>query len=479
MYCMKYIVVVLAALAALDVGSGAWAAPPPRPKPLKLQASRPTRPGAPRWIENYRFLADPAKRTDLWDPIRYMPLGRTAWLQVGGEYRLRLDDFKAEPTFGLKGYDKDAFVLKRALVHADLHLFDDLMRVYAELGDTRATGKAQPVSPVEATDTSLQQMFVDLNLHAGGGRLTLRAGRQELGLGSQRLVTYRDGPNVRLSFDGVRAMYHRRRLNLSVFAVRPIAYGAGNFNDKGLSSQAFYGAYASVAPKRPQARTAAWLDLYLFGLNRAQTSVDGFSGRLHRYTAGARLYGNAGPLDWDADLAYQFGRIGGADIRAYAIGSTSGYTFATPWRPRLGLRFDLASGDRHRGDATAGTFDPMYPRNGYYSDGSFTTLANLRALGPALQLHPARQLALAAEALRAWRQSTQDAAYTPNLVPVPGTGSVAGHGLGRIYKLEATWWPDANLTLFAQYVYYDVDGAIERAGGRNARYLEVRAGYRF
>ena len=46
-----------------------------------------------RYDENYSNLADPAKRTDFWDPIKYIPLSESGdWnLSFGGEARERYE----------------------------------------------------------------------------------------------------------------------------------------------------------------------------------------------------------------------------------------------------------------------------------------------------------------------------------------------------------------------------------------------------
>lgn len=48
---------------------------------------------------------------------------------------------------------------------------------------------------------------------------------------------------------------------------------------------------------------------------------------------------------------WQTGRVGSEQIRAWAVGSVSGYTFEhARWIPRIGLQLDMASGDRRRAE---------------------------------------------------------------------------------------------------------------------------------
>ena len=62
----------------------------------QAQAPEPLRPAyAPeRYDEDWSFLRDPSKRTDFFDPIKWIPLGKDgSWfLTLGGELRQRLQD---------------------------------------------------------------------------------------------------------------------------------------------------------------------------------------------------------------------------------------------------------------------------------------------------------------------------------------------------------------------------------------------------
>ena len=48
-----------------------------------------------RYEEDYSYLKDPGRRTDFWDPIKYVPLcGREDWfLSLGGQMRERYEFF--------------------------------------------------------------------------------------------------------------------------------------------------------------------------------------------------------------------------------------------------------------------------------------------------------------------------------------------------------------------------------------------------
>jgi hypothetical protein len=75
---------------------------------------------------------------------------------------------------------------------------------------------------------------------------------------------------------------------------------------------------------------------------------------------GTRLWGEAGAIDYNVELIYQFGKFGAKDIRAWGASSDLGVTLATlPWTPRLGLKANIESGDDDPDDNRLGTFNPL------------------------------------------------------------------------------------------------------------------------
>jgi len=438
-----------------------------------LEQSRPSRPGAPRWGEDYRFLDDVAKRTDPFDSFRYTRLSDSAWAQFGAELRYRADALD-KPFFGLRGVNDDSYLMQRLQAHADLHLLDDAVRAFVQVQNTRVWGK-DLYSPSDEGRTELSQAFIDLNTELGAGRLTTRAGRQEMAYGSQVLVTYRDTPNVRQTFDGLRlslALAPGRKLD--AFAVRPVAVDAtDSFDDGSDNAVKFYGLYATSPIAGPLNA-----DLYAFGLETRERSLTAVTGSEKRYSVGTRLFGQASGFDWSTDLVGQFGHLGGASIRAWAVSSDTGYTFAGPLRPRLGLRVDVASGDDSAGDGRVGTFDPLYPRNGVYGEASLTTLANIVIVGPTFAFSPHPRLRLEPGVFAVWKENANDGVYMPGMSMLPGTRD-SGRHLGTIYRANLRWLASANTTFDLDCKYYDVGSAITDAGGDDASFVALRGTFRF
>src|SRR5208282_1941388 len=172
--------------------------------------------------------------------------------------------------------------------------------------------------------------------------VTFRGGRQEITFGSARLVDVREGPNIRLSFDGGRAFYESPELRLDTFVLSPVATPPGVFNDHADLGQLFWGLYG-VMPL--EAVPGLHADLYYLGLTRHDATFNSGTADELRQSLGTRLWGRADAWDYDTEGVFQFGDFGTQDIRAWTVASNTGYTIADLWgQPRLGLQADVASG---------------------------------------------------------------------------------------------------------------------------------------
>ena len=178
----------------LFVGSCVWAHSAERPAFQTL-----------RYNEDWSFLREPAQRTDVFDAVKYLCFDtKSDWnLSFGGEARLKYELY-SEPVLNQKPADDDGFLLQRYLLHADLHA-TPYFRVFGQLQSSLEDYRHGGPRPPDRDDLDLHQAFFDITapLHESD-TLTLRAGRQEMAYGSQRLISVRESPNNRLAFDAVR-----------------------------------------------------------------------------------------------------------------------------------------------------------------------------------------------------------------------------------------------------------------------------------
>ncbi|HEY6837336.1 MAG TPA: alginate export family protein, partial [Geobacteraceae bacterium] len=171
--------------------------------------------------EDYRYLADPAWRTDVWDTIKHVALDEkgTSFLSLGGEVRERFEYFN-HPSWGQDPRDHGYF-LQRYFLHADLHLGEHT-RLFAQLQSSMEDGRRGGPRPTDLDELDVHQLFLDVRAPVtGDSSLTLRTGRQELAYGTQRIISVREGPNVRQSFDGFRLIYRTGGAQLDGFAAKP------------------------------------------------------------------------------------------------------------------------------------------------------------------------------------------------------------------------------------------------------------------
>ncbi|MBX7481719.1 alginate export family protein [Qipengyuania qiaonensis] len=414
--------------------------------------------------------ADGGASPDTFD-LKCVDLGENNLLTFGGDLRERIE-IVDDPRFGLTQKSDRAF-LHRAMVHADLRAGEGF-RAFVQLGFHESSGRRGPVPPTDVDRLDLQQGFVDLNFRVAGGTFTLRPGRQEINLGSARIVTIRGGPNVRQSFDGVRGFWSDGDLRVDGFYLRPVDTRRGTFDDPTSDDVALWGAYATGPVAGP-----VGMDVYYLGYRNDTARYALASGREERHSLGLRVFGRSDGWDWNTEALYQFGTIGAQDIRAWTIASDTGYTFDLPLRPRLGLKANIASGDGDPADGKLGTFNALFPRFPYFSEAVLFAPANFYDVHPALTVRPTAALTLSAEWNRLWRHRREDAVYLAPLVPVAGTAGQPGRRIGEQWVATLDWRISSQLGFEAQYVHFTPGPALRAVGGESGDFLMTALSWRF
>lgn len=383
--------------------------------------------------EDYRYLRDPARRIDVLDLLKYIPLGRRVALGFGGESRQRLEWFR-NGSWG-DGPPRSLSWLQRYMLHADLRV--PHARVFVQVKSGLEAGRPGGPRPVDRDDFDVHQAFADLELgRADRMQVVVRVGRQELAFGSGRLVSPREGPNVRRSFDGISLQLLARRVRAHLFVTRPVALVPGVLDDGWEPGQWFAGAHVTT----PSPHREGAVDIYAFYLDRPVAALHRGEAHERRLSLGTRWSGTAGPLDYNAEAVLQVGRFGDAALLAWTVASDTGVRLPLPWGPRLGARVDVASGDRG-GARPVGTFQALFPKGSYFGEDALIGPANFFDLHPSLAVEPLERLRLAIDWVALWRQSLADGIYN-----VPGEPTVAavgdarfiGHRAGATLEVELT-----------------------------------------
>jgi hypothetical protein len=433
------VAIVAAPVAALAQETGA---PPTDPHQYPL----------PTYEEDWRALQR-VEGTDVWDPVKFVPLsaGGATFLSLGGEARVTYERFGHE-NFGLTPPDPDGYLLQRYLLHIDVHA-GSRVRVWTEFNSSLENGRIGGPRPVIDEDKlDLHQAFVEVTIGVTGpSAAVLRVGRQEIALGSGRMYALREGPNVPLSFDGVRVVAHAGRWQLDGWAARPVDTTPGVFDDGSHRSFDVWGAYGSRVLTR--SRQSVGLDVYYLGLARDAAQFEQGTANETRHTFGARVW-HQGAWAYDAEAMFQAGRFGPGDIRAWRFVTEGSHLLADAvWSPRLGLVLDAASGDKNPADPNLETFDALFQSGTYSGRAQLLGPSNSIRFEPSVTLAPARPVLVSAGWGFYWRQSVDDALYSISGQVIVPSNNVTDRYEGSRPTMQIDWQLTRHLSAHVNYIY--------------------------
>jgi hypothetical protein len=429
-----------------------------------------------RFDEDYSCLSNAVNRNDWFDAVKHMPLRADdpGWyLTLGGEARERLEG-NYDPNFGI-GAKSDAYWLQRLTLIADVH-FGERARVYAEGISGLEAGGSQPAPPVQNDPSNLQFAFLDLLPYlTEDEKLVLRGGRFGMSLGAGRLVASRAAPNIPFKFDGGEAIYDRPDWEATAFFTRPVVE-TGNGFDSDDDSVKFWGLYMTHWFDAPR---ALGLDIYYLGISREHGKYASGTGDEHRHSFGARWFGQRNQWDWNVEAVGQAGDFGDQSILAWTASLDSGYTWNAPLQPRLGLKADVASGDRNPANGPQGTFDGLYFKSGYFNDASLIRPQNIIDIHPnaGAKLGPTLSIDGGGDAF--WRYSREDAIYAPpGFIAIPALATASAY-VGAALDANLEWRPQRHLSFLASYVHFVSGNYVREAGGRDVDYVSVTMSFLF
>lgn len=398
-------------------------------------------------------------------------------LSVGGSIRARYEALTGQFRPGLP--DDDDLVSLRTILTAEYDFGP--VRVGGELRDGRiydadpsspaGTGEVNALEPVQA------YVGADLEDALGEGSTTaIDFGRFTLDLGSRRLAADDGFRNTTNGFTGIRANWlgkgqEKATLFLTMPQIRlPSDKESILDNDVELDEEStdliFWGGIVTL----PAVVRGASLDLYFYGLDEDDSSDTATRNR-HLFTPGFRLLRQPkeGAWDFEIEAVYQFGDIRTStvadaaqqDVSAAFVRAAVGHTFAAPWKPRLALEFDYASGDDAGGSYNR--FDTLYGSRSsdFGPTGIYGAYSRANIVAPALRLQvvPGERWDGFLHYRPAWLASKTDSfANTGVRDANGGSGSFAGHQI----EFRARYW------LVPKLLRWDVGGAVLLRG----RFLE-------
>jgi len=354
--------------------------------------------------DNIIFLKEKDNKST-YEQLKFVAFGDQSYLSFGGGYRFQVENFINENFTDQDGQD-NIWYLNRIMLHSLFEL-DNKLEVFAELNSSTVINK-EDVSPVDKDILSVNQLFVKYHFDP---RWSLLVGRENLKLGSRRLIDIREGPNVRRSFDLVSLTYNKYDIKLMGFFGIPVRQQEGVFDNKALKfDETLTGIYLT-ASKNPK------FSYDYYGLFQKKDKVTYQSGtnNQNRYTIGTRVFGVYKNFSYNNEVAYQFGSFGESNISAYTLSIQGELEYPIiADKTVFGMKTELISGDKTPNDKHLNTFDALYPRGAYFGRVARFGPANLIDVHPYVNIYKSDfYLLLDYDAF--WRYSNTDGVYNAPL----------------------------------------------------------------
>ena len=371
------------------------------------------------------------------------------WLRVGVEHRGRLEGFTGG---GFAAGREDLYWLNRFRVTARLSPRPRLTAAI-QAQDARVEGRNGAIAGAPFRDQlDVRLAYADVGSFEKS-RLAVRAGRQELVFGDQRLVGHANWLNTARSFDGARVVYRNKKLRVDGFAVSVVTMRIDKFNESGGGNY-FYGADAplSVLP------LSGIVEPYEFIRTARNLRTEaGAAGDLSSYTTGVRTAGKfSAKTDYNAEIALQRGSLGTDTISAWAGHGLVGRAIPVGRKSyRVFGEYNFASGDEAPGDGTRGTFDQLYPTaHDKYGLADQVGWKNIHHLRTGVEVRPQTKLLMTGGYHSYWLANNRDALYSASgaVLGLIAAGAPNRH-VGQELDIQATYTPSVRVQITGGYAH--------------------------
>lgn len=408
-----------------------------------------------RYDEDYSSLKDSSR--NFYNTLKFLPLSTTkrVYFTLGGEIREEFGGKINEDWIKGQGYNSS--FLQRYSVYADLNIGQRL-RLFGQLNSALENGSKYGPSPVDEDQLAVQNLFAEYRfLNTEEHKLSFRVGRQEINYGSGRLISVREGTTVRQYFTGAKMMYASPKFSLDAFILEADEVNFGVFDNQPSHQANLWGAYSNLNIEK-----GGNFDFYYLGTTRDNAEFEEGVAKEIRHTIATRYWKSGGGFIYNLEAAYQFGKFGQGNIDAWTMAIELGYTFEeTKFKPSINLRNDYISGDKKAGDGNLQTFNPLYPKGGYFGFNPLIGPSNLIDLHPYLTLTITDKLTAQADVVFNWRYSINDGIYRPS-GNFNTAGSLSNHRfIGTTYLLSADYKFNSHLSFSCGGQYFRVGNFIK------------------
>lgn len=376
------------------------------------------------------------------------------WLDVGFEFRTRYEHRHNDIRY-VEGGNNDPFYLRSRAWIGIKEILDPL-RFAVEFQDSRVyNSKFQPPTDQEMDQYDLINAYGELYFKNALGAddrnqnrpVRFRAGRMAYEMTDRRFIARNEWRNTTNAFEGFRLTLGREANDweADLFGMQPVKRLQTKF-DEANNHLWFFGAIGTWR------RWSDIMTIQPYYLGQKQTAdPNGFTAtsRLDReiHMPGFRAYGKVGDLfDYDASYNHQLGYNGTQRQDANGYTLEVGRNFDHAWKPRIGLFYGYASGDKNPNDDVNNRFDRFFGFARPWSADHYVIYENLKAPKVRFEFSPTQKLGFEAGYGGYWLASKTDRMFdildgNVSVVKDPGfnrdktgqSGDFAGHAFeGRI-----------------------------------------------
>jgi Alginate export len=417
----------------------------------------------PFYDMDFRYLDDPNNTdVDYADCLKRIHLGDNWLFSTGGQVWNR---YAHEDHARLSRID-NGYDLLRGRIYGDLW-FRDQFRLYAEFLSAYSFAHELVPLPIDRDPADFLNLFLDVKLmNLADHPVYARIGRQEVLLGSQRLITTLDWAATRRTFDGARVFRQGEKFDVDLFWLQPVIP-----NPQGWSSVDhninFAGMWTTYRPRKGTA-----LDLYYLFLDNSSRIVQ--QGLIRSpnsvHTIGSRYSGDQDGFLWDFEGAVQLGERGQKNIIAGMATAGLGYNLANSrLNPSFWIYYDYASGTRNTAGGTSSTFNQLFAFGHYYLGWADQVgRQNIHDLNASVTLFPTKWINLQMQYHHFWLASATDALYgAAGLAIRRSATGAAGTNVGDELDFLVNFHLSKHSDLLFGYSKFFGGSFIEKTAGAN------------
>ena len=393
------------------------------------------------------------------------------WLELGLEHRTRYEWRNNDVRRIEGGEDNPIFLRNRAWIGIKNIL--DPFRFAVEFQDSRVVNNKHAITDQERNEYDLINAYGELYFKNGLGvddryqdrPIRFRVGRMAYEATDRRFIARNEWRNTTNTFEGFRLNLGREvnDWEVDLFGMQPVRRLQTKF-DEANDHLWFYGAIGTWRK---------WSDIVTiqpYFMGQKQTAdPNGFTAtnRLDRliHMPGFRAYGKVFNLfDFDVSYNHQLGYSGSNRVDAQGYTIEIGKTFEHAWKPRVGLFYGYASGDKDPNDSVDNRFDRFFGFARPWSADHYVIYENLKAPKIRFEINPTQKLGFELGYGAYWLASKTDRMFDildgniSNTVKDPGfnrdrTGRSGDFG-GHAFEGRIRYQPTPRISTILGYTHF-------------------------